>query len=89
MSNFYFLGGDVFVSKEIRKQVNLAQQCIERVSVIIDKIGKTIIIIKKIFLHSWNYIKFKIFLLILNSNSNGIMYQPHKKQLLLFKVLWY
>lgn len=33
-------GGDVVVSKEITKQVKLAQQCVDRVAVLIDKIGE-------------------------------------------------
>lgn len=33
-------GGDVVISKHVTKQVKLAQECIERVAVLVDKIGK-------------------------------------------------
>nr|KAG5708005.1 hypothetical protein BaRGS_025143 [Batillaria attramentaria] len=35
------LGGDVVVTKEVTKQVKLAQQCVDRVVVLIDKIGSS------------------------------------------------
>ena len=35
--------GDVVISKGVAKQVKLAQQCIERVSVLSEKIGKILL----------------------------------------------
>ncbi|XP_076448944.1 VPS9 domain-containing protein 1-like [Babylonia areolata] len=35
------MGGDVVITKQVTKQVKLAQQCVERVAVLVEKIGST------------------------------------------------